>query len=70
MATTGRMPARANPVAIVSACCSAMPTSKNRDENRAWNADSPVPVGMPAVMAQIRVSASARRTSSSAKTWV
>ena len=32
--------------------------------------DRPVPVGMPAVMAQIRSSVSARRTSSSTKVWV
>jgi hypothetical protein len=58
------------PVAIVTECCSAIPTSKNRDGYRSAKRESPVPVGMPAVMAQMRSSASARRTSSSTKVWV
>ena len=55
---------------MVTACCSAMPTSKKRLGKRSREAGSPVPVGIPAVMAQIRSSASARRTSSSTKVWV
>ena len=70
MATTGRRPPIASPVANVIACCSAMPTSKKRSGNSAWNFDSPVPVGMPAVMPTIRRSALASSMSSAANTAV
>ena len=40
-ATTGRSPPRARPVAKVTACCSAMPTSKTRSGNAAANFDMP-----------------------------
>ncbi len=64
------MPPIASPVANVMACCSAIPTSKNRSGNSAWNRDSPVPVGMPAVIPTIRRSVRARSISSAAKTAV
>ena len=51
MATTGRSPPMAMPAAAVTACCSAMPTSKQRSGNRSWNGSSPVESGMAAVMA-------------------
>jgi hypothetical protein len=35
MVTTGRRPPMAIPAATVTACCSAMPTSKNRSGKRA-----------------------------------
>src|SRR5438874_11804758 len=41
MATTGRRPPMAIPAAAVTACCSAMPTSKNRSGKRAWKGMSP-----------------------------
>ena len=39
------------PAAVVTACCSAMPTSKNRSGKRSWKGSSPVGPGMAAVMA-------------------
>ena len=69
-ATTGRMPASASPVASVTACCSAMPTSMNRSGYAAWNLLRPVPVGMPAVIATIRRSSAPSSTSSLAKNAV
>ena len=51
MATTGCRPPIASPAADVIACCSAMPTSKNRSGNRCRNAVSPVGPGMAAVIA-------------------
>ena len=51
MATTGRSPAMAMPAAAVTACCSAMPTSRKRSGNSAWKGSSPVGPGMAAVMA-------------------
>src|SRR5256885_317652 len=69
-ATTGRMPPIASPEAIVTACCSAMPTSWNRCGYAAWNLARPVPVGMPAVIATIRLSSLARSISSFTKTDV
>ena len=63
-ATTGRRPAIARPEAIVTACCSAIPTSWKRFGKTAWNLDRPVPVGIPAVIAQIRSSAFASSMSS------
>src|ERR1700722_1312006 len=41
MATTGRSPATAIPAAAVTACCSAMPTSRNRSGNSAWKGRRP-----------------------------
>ncbi len=41
----------AMPAAEVTACCSAMPTSKNRSGNRSANGSRPVESGMAAVMA-------------------
>ena len=69
-ATTGRIPPIARPVASVIECCSAIPTSKNRSGNSAWNLDMPVPVGMPAVIPTIRRSVRASSISSAAKTAV
>ena len=51
MATTGRRPPIAMPEAAVTACCSAMPTSKNRSGNRSLNGNSPVESGIAAVSA-------------------
>ena len=45
MATTGRSPPIAMPAAPVTACCSAMPTSKKRSGKRAWNGSRPVGPG-------------------------
>ncbi len=50
-ATTGFMPPKARPQAKVTACCSAMPTSKNLSGHFSANFESPVPSGMAAVMA-------------------
>jgi hypothetical protein len=44
---------RGQPAAKVTACCSAMPTSKVRSGMRLANLSSPVPEGMAAVMATI-----------------
>ena len=41
----------AMPAAAVTACCSAMPTSKNRSGKRSSNGSRPVESGMAAVMA-------------------
>ena len=41
----------AMPAAAVTACCSAMPTSRNRSGNSAWNGSRPVGPGIAAVMA-------------------
>ena len=46
-ATTGRIPPIAMPLAIVTACCSAMPTSWKRFGKAAWNLERPVPGGHP-----------------------
>ncbi len=46
MAQTGFMPSVASPLAKVTACCSAMPTSKKRSGNLSANRLSPVPAGM------------------------
>ena len=51
MAQTGRIPCVARPAAKVTACPSAMPTSKNRSGYFSWNTPVPVPEGMAAVMA-------------------
>ena len=41
----------AMPAAAVTACCSAMPTSKQRSGNRSLKGSSPVESGMAAVIA-------------------
>jgi hypothetical protein len=64
------MPPMARPAAIVTACCSAIPTSWNRFGNAAWNFARPVPVGMPAVIATIRSSTFASSRSSATKSDV
>ena len=69
-ATTGRSPPSASPVARVTACCSAIPTSMNRSGYACWNFASPVPVGIPAVIATIRRSSRAAAMTSWAKKWV
>ena len=51
MATTGFKPAAASPAAKVTACSSAMPTSKNRSGKLLWNRFKPVPTSMAAVTA-------------------
>ena len=53
MATTGRRPWVASPAAKVTACCSAMPTSKQRSGKAFWKMLRPVPSSMAAVMATI-----------------
>ena len=64
------MPSQASPAAKVTACCSAMPTSKARSGKRAPNASTPVPEGMAAVMAQTAGSRSASAIRLFAKTEV
>ena len=61
----------AMPAAAVTACCSAMPTSKQRSGNRSANGSSPVEPGMPAVRATIsgRVAASAMSASLNAAVY-
>ena len=44
------------PAAPVTACCSAMPTSKKRSGKRVWNGISPVGPGIAAVIATTRES--------------
>src|SRR5580698_9055651 len=51
MATTGCMPPMASPAALVTACCSAIPTSKTRSGQAAANLSRPVGCSMAAVMA-------------------
>jgi len=68
MATTGRQPSAAKPAAKVTACSSAMPTSKNRWGKRRAKGLSPVPTHMAAVTATIRLSASANPASASLNT--
>ncbi len=65
MATTGRNPSVASPAAKVTACCSAMPTSKNRSGYFRAKWEMPVPSGMAAVTATMRGSLAA----SSTKPW-
>src|SRR5215469_5520745 len=59
MQANGRMPSAASPAAKVTACCSAMPTSKQRFGNFSPKRFSPVPDGIAAVIATMRSSASA-----------
>ena len=63
------MPSAARPAANVTACCSAMPTSKVRSGKRLPKISTPVPDGMAAVMATILESSSARFTSSEPNTF-
>ena len=52
MQTTGCIPAIARPAAKVTACCSQMPTSKNRSGNSFAKFRSPVDEAIAAVIAQ------------------
>ena len=70
MAQNGFMPSAAMPAANVTACCSAMPTSKVRVGKRLAKRSSPVPPGIAAVIATTRASASASAISASANTRV
>ncbi len=70
MAQNGAMPSAAMPAAKVTACCSAMPTSKQRSGNALAKRSSPVPDGMAAVTATMRSSRPASSTSASANTRV
>ena len=58
------------PAAEVSACCSAMPTSKVRSGNRSANAASPVGCSIAAVIATTSGRSAPIRTSSSANASV
>ena len=57
MQTTGSIPWLARPAAKVTACCSAMPTSKNRSGCVCAKNCRPVPYFIAAVMAQMVLSA-------------
>ena len=70
MATTGRSPPMAMPAAPVTACCSAMPTSKKRSGKRASNGSRPVGPAIAAVIATTRSSASASLMIASANACV
>ena len=70
MAQNGTMPSVAMPAANVTACCSAMPTSKQRSGKRLANRSSPVPDGIAAVIATTLGFASASAISASANTRV
>ena len=70
MATIGRRPPIAMPAAAVTACCSAMPTSKKRSGKRSWNGSRPVGPAIAAVIATMRSSASASLMIASAKACV
>ena len=70
MATTGRSPPIAMPAAPVTACCSAMPTSKKRSGKRSWNGMRPVGPGMAAVMATRSGRCSASLSTASANACV
>src|SRR3954463_1955731 len=61
------MPSDAIPAAKVTACCSAIPTSKQRFGNFSPNKLRPVPDGIAAVIATMRSSASASVVSVLAK---
>ena len=64
------MPWDASPAANVTACCSAIPTSKNLFSNFSLNLLRPVPDGMAAVIAVIFSLSSAILHNVSAKTSV
>jgi len=70
MATTGLSPPNARPQAKVTACCSAIPTSKNLPGCAAAKQESPVPSGMAAVMATSELSDRAMSVSTPPKTEV
>ncbi len=70
MATMGRSPPMAMPAAEVTAVCSAIPTSKKRSGQRAWNGSSPVGPGMAAVMATTWGYSSPMSSRASLKAWV
>ena len=53
------MPARARPAAMLTACCSAMPTSKKRSGYALAKPVRPVPPAIAAVMATTRSSCAA-----------
>ena len=57
----------AMPAAAVTACCSAMPTSKNRFGKRSWKSSSPMGPAIAAVIATMRSSAAAMVSSELAK---
>ena len=63
------MPSVAMPAAKVTACCSAMPTSKQRFGNFLANMSRLVPDGIAALIATMRSSASASAISAVAKTF-
>ena len=65
----GLKPSAARPAANVTACCSAMPTSKQRSGKALPKWSSPVPSGMAAVIATILSSRLASAISASAKLW-
>ena len=56
MVTNGLNPSHASPAAKVTACCSAIPTSKNLSGCSFENSFSPVPSGIAAVIATIFLS--------------
>jgi hypothetical protein len=66
----GLKPSAASPAAKVTACCSAMPTSKARSGNTSAKRSSPVPDGIAAVMATIFGSARASSIRACANTLV
>jgi hypothetical protein len=55
------------PAAAVTACCSAIPTSKKRSGKASANGRRPVELGIAAVMATIRRSRAAARSRASEK---
>src|ERR1700753_1530975 len=64
------MPSVARPAPNVTACCSAMPTSKVRSGKTFWKISIPVPPGIAAVMPTMVGSFSASFTSVSPNTRV
>ena len=70
MATTGCRPTKASPAALVTACCSAIPTSIVRSGNCFLNSVSPVGPSIAAVIATISLRSVPAFTNSSEKTDV
>ena len=70
MAHTGFFPPTARPLAMPTACSSAMPASMKRLGNSRANVDRPVPPFIAAVMATMRSSARASSTSALPNTSV
>ena len=64
------MPCVARPPAKVTACPSAMPTSKNRSGHFFWKMLVPVPEGIAAVIATRSGCSSASAVIASPNTWV